>query len=54
MKETWTLGSYAIGYREDNIMIRAVTTTVALLAAGLAAIQLAPRPSARPARAGSR
>ena len=43
MKETRTLGSYAIGYREDNIMKRAVTTTVALLAAGFAAIQLAPQ-----------
>ena len=35
-------------------MIRAVTTTVALLAAGFAAIQRRRRPTARPARAGSR
>jgi hypothetical protein len=32
-----------IGHREDDIMIRALTTTVGLLAAGFVAIQLAPQ-----------
>src|SRR5262245_15392148 len=32
-----------IGYREDDIMIRALTTSVVLLAAGFVAIELAPR-----------
>ena len=43
MKESWSPGSHAIAYREDIIMIRAITTTVAMLAAGFTAIQLAPQ-----------
>jgi Domain of Unknown Function (DUF1080) len=42
MKETWRSGSHAIAGR-FIIMIRAATITVALLAGGFAAIQLAPQ-----------
>jgi hypothetical protein len=43
MKESWSPGSHANLRREDIIMIRAITSTVALLAAGFTAIQLAPQ-----------